>query len=63
MEFILRFETDSDAFADDSGEEVSRILLDVAREFSTGARAIGGESFKVYDVNGNAVGAVSYCED
>lgn len=63
MEFILRFETDSAAFAEDSGAEVSRILMDLAREFSTGERAVGTESFKVFDSNGNSVGAVSYCED
>lgn len=59
MRLILSIDLAGAAFDTDDGAEVSRILLDVAREFSTGERATGNP-FMLLDENGNVCGSVEY---
>jgi hypothetical protein len=58
---IIEFETDNAAFEDDSlCPEIARILGELARKIESYDRP---DDMKVYDVNGNKVGTVTYLED
>lgn len=54
MTFILKFDTDSDAFADDPTIEIARILRHVADRVESGEDC--GRYLTVFDINGNDVG-------
>jgi hypothetical protein len=52
--FTLKFSTENDAFADDMHGEAARILRKIAGQLE------GGDAFgRVYDTNGNNIGAWS----
>jgi hypothetical protein len=51
----ITIKTDNDAFADDEGREVSRILRDIAQDIEDG-RTHG----PCMDANGNKVGSWSF---
>ena len=55
MKFVLSFDMDNDAFREDTGPEVARILRDVARTVEHWSLTPGDSRF-AYDTNGNKVG-------
>jgi hypothetical protein len=57
--FKLEFSTDNAAFADNPGEEIERILHDVAAKAHTVAFPGGHASCRIFDSNGNGVGSWS----
>jgi hypothetical protein len=56
-QFIIVFDTDNSAFADDPTPEITRILRETARRVSNGNTA----GF-ILDVNGNRVGKFNLAE-
>ena len=52
--FEMKFRTDNEAFTEDGGEEIARLLAKAAEQVKSGSLA----GF-VYDVNGNKVGSWS----
>lgn len=59
--FKIVVKTDSAAFDDDPGVELSRILNGVANKLQFGIVAEGTEA-KIFDINGNSVGKVIFEE-
>lgn len=57
--FKLQFDTDNDAFAENPGEEIERILHDVASKAHTVAFPGGDFSGRIFDENGNGIGSWS----
>ncbi len=61
MDLEIRFSLDSDAFYDDTGYEVARILADLAKRFDVAggipSEILDGDAI-VRDVNGNTIGSV-----
>ena len=55
----IKFSTANDAF-DVPGPEIARILRELARLVEDGV--IGGDVYKVRDINGNTVGQFKYTE-
>lgn len=51
MSFKLTIKTDNDAFSEDAGAEVARILREIAEKVENGSTGSG-----VLDYNGNRVG-------
>ena len=55
VEFTLSIRSDNEAFADNAGAEVARILRAVADSIAAGAEG----NFRLLDLNGNGVGRAS----
>lgn len=60
MRFHLSINCNNDAFAEDDRGEVARIVTELLAAWKFRANAEGG---KLYDVNGNAVGAWAFLSD
>lgn len=57
----IRIELDNDAFDDQCGSEIARILGEIARKVEGTSRAdLEGLSITPRDINGNAVGTVDF---
>lgn len=57
MKFRIEIETDGAAFEDTTAEEIARILWDLAERIEGSGTSAAR---KVYDVNGNVCGTVTY---